>query len=290
VTWSFTDPTATVRLTGTTSTDSTGWTPGNLNMLATTPLGDWTATCSVAYNFNTGSDAEAITVSVPAGVGDTYMADPLKAFASYNPTTDKVRVAISASYLDGTARSGAASDIYVDAWNEALGQIVTAQNPTELPGTALGVYTYDFTPATDGIFTVRARTIDPDTMAAITVGNAVLVAPIPSSANYTANLTAILTDLQDHRESTIEVLMTSNFAGIGFDGFLFFVLFLALLLFFWWHEMKFAAAWTIPAIFVAMIPDFDFSLLLCVTCIVVGVGMQFFKEREKERESGVEPT
>lgn len=179
------DPTATTRATATTDTDSTGWTPTSQNLLASTPLGDWTALCSVAFNGNTGTDTETFEAFVNAtGGGDIYQADPLKAFASYNPASDKVRVAISASYLDGSARTGAAADIYVDAWNEALTQVVTAQNPTELAGTAYGVYIYDFTPATDGIFTVRARTTDPDTMAAITVGNDLLVA---QPASFTFN-------------------------------------------------------------------------------------------------------
>lgn len=92
-----------------------------------------------------------------------------------------------------------------------------------------------------------------------------------------------------HREHSLELSMNNDFQGIGFDGFLFFVLFLVLLIFFWWQEMKFAAAWTIPAIFTAIVPGFEFSLLISVVFIVIGVAMQFFKEKEAEKEAEGEP-
>lgn len=146
VTRSIKDPTATTRATGTTDTGSDGWTPASQNLLASTPLGTtWTAVCSVAFNSNTGSDTETFTVQTPAGGGgDTYQADPLKVFTSpdiINPG-ETTLIAISASFLDGTARLGAASEIFVTVYDPDGNLEVNSQNPTEV---AFGTYTYEFT-------------------------------------------------------------------------------------------------------------------------------------------------
>ncbi len=173
VTRSLIDPTPTTRATGTTDTGSDGWTPA-LSLLATTPLGDdWTAPCSVAFNGNTGNDVEPFTIDVDGGGGgDQFQADPLKVYAVYDETTGIIRSFISASFLDGTARTGASAAIFVDIWDHSVGQVVNDQNPVEL---GLGGYYHNYTPASAGIFTVRVNTTDPTSMDPIGVENGVLV-------------------------------------------------------------------------------------------------------------------
>jgi hypothetical protein len=197
VTRTIKDPTTATRATGTTDTDSTGWTATSQNLLASTPLGDdWTALCSVAFNGNTGTDTETFEsfVNVTGG-GNTYQADPLKAFAAYDPTDDVVRVVISAAYLDGSARTGAEDDLFVDAYDGSMSLEVNGDNPTEIMGTAYGVYTYDFTPTGTGIYTVRVRTLDPTSMDPITVGQTLLVAPGVNGTTENATLALLLDKL-----------------------------------------------------------------------------------------------
>ncbi len=139
----YTDPTSTVRSSGTGDTDSSGWT-GHLDILATTPLGEWTWTCEVNFSGNAGIDNQSINMTVEGGGNGTVsMADPLKVFSSpviINPG-ETTLIAISASFLNGTARTGAASVIFVTVYDPDGNIEVNSQNPTEV---AFGTYTYEF--------------------------------------------------------------------------------------------------------------------------------------------------
>lgn len=174
VTWTYKDSTAATRSTGTTDTDSTGWSPTSLNLLATTPLGSWTFTCVATFNGNTGTDVDSFTVDVPAGGGgDTFTGDPLKIFGGDSAIAgESVRLAVSEAFLDGTARTGNAAGTFIRILTPTNTLEVTDATPTEV---SHGVYRYDWTPATTGPYVVLARTTDPDSGDPIGTANIVYV-------------------------------------------------------------------------------------------------------------------
>lgn len=163
VTGEYLDPTAAVRSTGVADTDSTGWTI-HRDLLATTPLGTWEWECSVSFNGNTGTDTEPFTIGVEGGGGATeYVGtDPLKVFSSpiiANPGEPIVSV-ISASFLNGSARLGAADQIFIKVYDTDQTLVVNDVNPTEI---GFGSYYYSFTPAANAVlggWTVLVNTTD----------------------------------------------------------------------------------------------------------------------------------
>lgn len=252
------DPTATTRATGTTDTASDGWTATSQNLLASTPLGDdWTALCSVAFNGNTGSDTEIYEVFVnTTGGGETVYtgADPLTIFA-HQTANGTVPIAIHSRLLDGTARTGAAATIFVSVFDwPSMSPVVTGANVTEVDATnAPGAYAYAFTAPYAGAFLVSANTTD---------------GANPIGAHNVVTVEAT---------NTLELSTMSNFEGLGFDGFLFVLFWIAAALFFIYRDWVFSLAFTVPglldALFPAQIPgEFAQYLLLAF----VGVVAQYF--------------
>lgn len=145
VSWNYKDPTTTTRLSGTTDTGTDGWTP-HQDQLASTPLGTWTFNCSVTFNGNSGSNTQQFTVGVEGGGSVTVYdakTDPLKLEAApgiAHPGRNMTFV-VSASYLDGTARTGAAADIYIILRDPSGDEIVLDDNPDEID---YGVYEFRF--------------------------------------------------------------------------------------------------------------------------------------------------
>lgn len=275
VTWNIKDPTTATRASGTTDTGSDGWTASSLNLLATTPLGAaWTTLCSVSFNGNTATDTETFQITTAGGGGDMLMADPLKIYGGDEAYAgETVKLAISASYLDGTARTGAAASIFVRVLNPSNTLEVTDATPTEV---SHGVYRYTFTPATTGPYVVLARTTDPDSGDPIGTANIVYVRDA-SAAYSNATDQQILENVTAHRDNSLEVSMLSNFAGLGFDGFLFLLFWVAAILFFLFKDWAFSLAFAIPGLLDALFPDQipgDFAQYL-VFCLL-GVVLQYF--------------
>lgn len=148
VSWSFVDPTTTVRSSGTDQTAADGWIPSPHSLLASTPVGNntWSWICSVSSSGNSGNNTQPFSVGVEGGGGVTLnltnsMADPLKVYSSpviANPG-EQVLITISASYLNGTARTGAAAQIFVKLYDPNNNLQVNNANPTEV---GFGTYTY----------------------------------------------------------------------------------------------------------------------------------------------------
>lgn len=249
------DPTTTTRDTATTDTGSDGWTPSptTITILSTTPLGDdWTANCTATFAGNTGTDTETFEVNVEGGGGggDNFMADPLKIYAVYDPVDGQIRAIVSASMLDGTARVGVPDLLNITVWDNEIGEVVSYANPIEL---GLGSYYYNYTPTTRGIFTVRANTTDPTSGDPIGTANDVLV----------------------HGNNTLELSTMTNFSGLGFDGFLILLLWIAAILFFSYMGWLVALAFAVPGLLDTVIPElpFDFTtyLLLCLLGFILEV-------------------
>lgn len=185
VAWSWKDPTTATIASGNTDTGADGWTPTTLNRLVSTPLGTWVYTCTATFTGNTGTYAQNVTVGVEGGNGtiQNFMADPLKVYTALNDDGETL-VAISASYLDGTARTGAATEINVTIYDPAWTAVVSSANPDEV---GFGAYSLNFTPATSGLYFIVVNTTDPDSGEPIGVSNAfALVANVGSLMHDTA--------------------------------------------------------------------------------------------------------
>lgn len=224
VSWSIVDPTATTRASGTTDTGSDGWTPADLDLLATTPLGTtWEGRCPVAHNGNSGSDTEAFTVGVEGGGGTEYVGtDPLKVYPAWHEgyLNQSNLLAISAAFMDGTPRVDAELELLVDVTCNGEA-VVTGANPVEdQPGS----YYYEF-PGHDEAGHCRAvvRNTVPATMGA-PVANAFTIQNATGNETV-AELAALL---QAHRDNSLELSMTNDFNGIGFDGFLYLLVLLGI--------------------------------------------------------------
>lgn len=254
------DPTTTVRSSGSTDTGSDGWTTTHLDMLATTPLGGWTWTCTATFNGNSGTDIEDFTIGVEGGGGETVYtgADPLTIYAG-GLNNGTVPVAVHSRFLNGEARVGAASSIFVSVFDwPGMNPVITGASVVEVDSTnAPGAYAYNFTPPYSGAFLVTANTTDVDDN------------PIGAHNVIDVSSSDIAASLQEHRDGSIEVLMTSNFAGLGFDGFIFLLFWIAVLLFASYMGWLVLAGFSIPGILFtaiptlgAMVPDLDFPTLL----------------------------
>lgn len=166
VTRNIIDPLIVTRAAGTTDTGADGWTPTSQNLLASTPLGDdWTALCSVSFGGNTGTDTETFeTLIADAGTGETVYtgADPLTVFGGAYVFNQTIPVAVHSRLLDGSARLGVASEIFVSVYEwPAMTSVVTGGSVVELDATnAPGAYVYAFTPPAIGSYLIAANTTD----------------------------------------------------------------------------------------------------------------------------------
>jgi hypothetical protein len=190
LTWTYKDPIAATRLTGTTDTALDGWTPTHLDHLASTPLGTWTFTCSVTFNGNTGTNIQNFDIVVPEDLGGVFPGDPIK--VSCTPTLAfvgvTVRCLIAETLVDGSGRTGNAANTNIDVRNAANSVVVSNAQPTEWQH---GIYLYDFTPATSGQFSVAVQTLD------VTTGNS-----IPGIyAFYVLDAWSTLTDVNNARDN-----------------------------------------------------------------------------------------
>lgn len=274
-TWRLVDPLGATRASTTGDTGANGFTTTSLSLLATTPLGSWDADCAATWNANTGSDTEPFTIDVSGGGGGTeYVGtDPLKVYPAWHEgyLNQSNLFAISAAFLDGTPREDAEDELLVDVdCNGAA--VVTGASPTER---GAGAYYYEFAGHDEpGHCLIVVRNTVPATMGA-PVANAFTVQN--ATGNLTADMAAHFQSLDDHRESSIEVLMTSDFAGIGFDGFLLLMFWVAAALFFVFKDWAFSLAFTIPGILQTLFPDQipgEFALYLLLAFL--GVVMQYF--------------
>lgn len=239
--------------------DATGWT-GHLDLMATTPLGTWTWTCTANFGGNSGTDVESFTFDVEGDGGETVYtgADPLTIYAG-GLSNGTVPVAVHSRFLNGEARIGAAASIFVSVFDwPTMNPVVTGAAVVEVDSTnAPGAYAYNFTPPYSGAFLVTANTTDVDSN------------PIGAHNVIDVSSSDIAASLQEHRDGSIEVLMTSNFAGLGFDGFIFLLFWIAVLLFASYMGWLVLAGFSIPGILFtaipslgALAPDLDFPTLL----------------------------
>lgn len=106
------------------------------------------------------------------------------------------------------------------------------------------------------------------------------------TGNFTlddATLTSIYSEIQQHREHSLEVTMHDNqFSGLGLDGFLFFVFWMALTLLFFWLRMKWLTAGAMLAVLASVVPGFNYGLQTAVVMFLLGIGFQYLTEREEE--------
>lgn len=279
------DPTATVRASGATDTGSDGWT-GVLSLLSSTPLGAWEGECDASFNGNTGTDTEPFTIDVEGGGGGEIVytgADPLTIFAD-QPENGTVWFAVHSRTLNGAARIGFEDEIFVSAFElPGMTPVVSLAAVEEVdPVLAPGAYAYAFDyPDEGGSFLIVANTTDGAT--AIGAHNIITI------SNATAD--QVLAQVVAHRKGSIEVDMNSDFYGMGFDGFAFFVFwFVMLLLFVFKWELEWCAAFTVPAILIFVVPipeigGYDWDMAFSVICIIFGVLLQFFKEKRDAKNN-----
>jgi hypothetical protein len=101
---------------------------------------------------------------------------------------------------------------------------------------------------------------------------------IETSANTTINVGS--TNVTEAQQVAVTFPGNVNSPGLVFVILLPFLF--GLLIFFWWHGMRFAAAWAAAALLVALIPGLAYGLLLPLILIVIGVLIQFFREEEED--------
>ena len=288
VTGTYKDPTTATRLTQTTDTASDGWTAGSLNLLATTPLGTWTWTCGATFNGNTGTDIEPFTIEVAGGGGETIYtgSDPLTVFALYDAGEDLVHVSIASRFLDGTARLDAEDEIFLDVYDSTNALVLDDQAVVELLE-GDGAYAATFEPTAAGLYLVVAHTTDPVSGDPVGAHNIVLVG---ASALNETTLTSIVINALENAIMDIPQLEYNGLNVVGFAFFVFWWVLLFLFTFKW--ELKWCAAFTVPAILVFVVPDFGWNLLFSIICVIFGVLMQFLADRreEKRRREGTTDT
>lgn len=209
VSFSLVDPNVATRLSGTDDTESDGWTTPSKDLLASTPLGTWTANCGVVFNGNSGSYAQEFMITVEGGGGNNAMpGDPIK--VSCTPVLafvgQEVRCLIAETLLDGTGRTGNAAGTNIDIRAPDESIIVSDANPIEWQH---GIYIYDFTPTDgEGYYSFAVETIDVDTMDPIPGIYALYVqSGLPISGNVSLNNTAVLNAINEHRERSFEFNM-----------------------------------------------------------------------------------
>lgn len=240
-------------------TDATGWTT-HLDLFATTPLGTWSWTCAATFAGNSGTDVEPFTIDVEGGGGGETVytgADPLTIFAG-SISNGTVPIAIHSRMLDGEARVGAADSIFVSVFEwPSMTAVITGASVVEVDATnAPGAYAYNFTPPYPGSYLVSANTTD-------------------GATDIGAHNVIQTASLLDHSNNSLEVSMTSNFSGLGFDGFLIVLFWIAAILFFSYMGWLVALAFAVPGLLQTVIPElpFDFTtyLLLCLLGFILEV-------------------
>lgn len=267
VTRSIIDPTPTTRATGATDTDATGWTAA-LSLLATTPLGDdWTAPCSVAFNGNTGSDTQVFEVGVEGGGGETVYtgADPLTIFGG-NVANGSVPITVHSRLLDGEARVGVADQIFVSVYEwPAMTPVVTGGAVVEVDSVnAPGSYVYNLTFPGPGAYLIAANTTDGATP--IGAHNVIVLA--------NSTVADILASLNGHRTNSLEILGMS-FNNLEFDGFLTWLVWLVLVLFFLARSRVFAGFVATLGLAEALFPTvMPGSFLGYVLLLAIGVWIE----------------
>lgn len=95
-------------------------------------------------------------------------------------------------------------------------------------------------------------------------------------------LNAILQNLTEHRNNTLELNMTSNFNGLGFDGFVLLLFWIAALLFFAYQAWYFSLAFSIPGLFEVLFPadipgDFTQWFLFCLLGVLMEIAANRFQ-------------
>lgn len=185
------------------------------------PIGSWTKTADITAPSTIDADTHLVaatktyTVNSPVGGGEG-MGDPLKVFVSPLQVAPEgtVHFAASEAFLDGTARTMNAADTLVYVYDPSGDLVVNGGATTEIhAGIYLHTYTLNATPEL-GHWVVVIETSDPTTMDPVTTSNTFLVTE--AGADLAASL-------QDHRDRSLELDMhdpTTDFNGLGLDGFL----------------------------------------------------------------------
>lgn len=246
VTRALRDPNAATRLTATTDTASDGWT-GVGSLLASTPLGEWVGDCDVSFNGNTGTDEEEFLIDIDGGGGGETIytgADPLTIFGG-NVANGSVPITVHSRLLNGEARVGVADQIFVSVYDwPAMTAVVTGGSVVEVDATnAPGAYVYNLTWPGAGAYLIAANTTDGATP--IGAHNVIVL------ANGTA--ADIMASLNGHRNDSLEIFGMS-FNNLEFDGFLTFLVWLGLVLFFLARSRVFAAFVATLGLIEALIP------------------------------------
>lgn len=105
------------------------------------------------------------------------------------------------------------------------------------------------------------------------------------TGNFTldnATLTNIYNELLEHRANTIEVTMTNDFYGLGFDGLIFLFFWIAALLFFSYQGWLFALGFSIPGLLEVLFPtqipeDFTVWFVFCLLGVILEVAARRFQ-------------
>lgn len=105
---------------------------------------------------------------------------------------------------------------------------------------------------------------------------------------------AIYENLTDHRNHTLELTFMNDFNGLGFDGFLFLLFWIAALLFFsyqsWWFALGFSLPGLLEVLFPTQIPeDFTVWFTFCLLGVVMEIAAHRFSWGS-HREKGVRPS
>jgi hypothetical protein len=161
---------------------------------------------------------KSYSVTIPASDAEG-MGDPLKLFISPLEAVpeDTVFFAASEAFLDGTARTMNAADTKLYLYDPSGDLVVNGAATTEQhDGIYVYTYTLNATPE-EGHWLAVIETTDPTTMDPVTTSNTFIVGAASDLA----------ASLQEHRDHTLEISMhENNFEGLGFDGFLFAILWL----------------------------------------------------------------
>lgn len=109
-----------------------------------------------------------------------------------------------------------------------------------------------------------------------------------------ATLQAIYENLTDHRNHTLELTFMNDFNGLGFDGFLFLLFWIAALLFFsyqsWWFALGFSLPGLLEVMFPTQIPeDFMVYFTFCLLGVVMEIAAHRFSWGS-HKEKGVRPS
>ncbi len=115
------------------------------------------------------------------------------------------------------------------------------------------------------------------------------------TGNFTldnATLSSILNQIIEHRTHSLELTMINDFSGLGFDGFLFFLFWVAAMLFFTYQRWLFAAGFSLPGLLDTLFPeqipgDFSQYLALCLLGFLLEVAANRFGWGPYKTRTGV---